>query len=369
MDCSGRPPRVQPAQQGGLEDLQRVGRGRRAAAGPAHLGRPGSADEGVPEVQRHLAAEDRRHQFPADGEAGPGRGVVDPGGLERHVLVGPPHRPVDLPGQLPGHVGDRHGTHHRAAGAGIGDLRGLVVEAGHGGVVPAAGRAVGPERVVDRGLRPVIVVLIGWQRVGALGAVPGQDRADVGAPPHGEHDLLRVRAGGVHLGLADLGDLDPEQVQRFAQGLLEVLGEVLVLAARVGHAGQRTADVLLERVGHPERDAAQPVVVVPGQDVPARSAVPPHLVRDQVRGHELAQVPQVHRPGRADPRRAGRNLTGMPALALLAHLGRRARHPVFGRSHGIRPPPSFVRRHQRTSNRRGGRRRVLTAGSRSRSSA
>ena len=270
--------------------------------------------------------------------------MIRPGGLERHVLVGPPHRPVDLPGQLPGHVRDRRRPHDRAAGADIGDVGGAVVESGHGGVVPPAGRAVRPERVVRPALALALALVVG---VGAPGPVPGQDRADLGAAPHGQHDLRRVGAGGIHLGLADLGDADPETLQRVAQGRLEVGGEVLVLAARVGHAGQRAADVLGEPARVPGRNPAQPVVVVPGQDVPARRAITADLVGDQVRGHELAQVPQMHRPGRADSRRAGRDLAGMPAFSRRLHLGRRAHHPVLGRSH--RPASStVVRRPQGT---------------------
>src|SRR6202011_3079110 len=101
------------------------------------------------------------------------RGVVDAGRLERHALVGPAHRPVHLPGQLPRDLGDRRGPHPRAAGAGVGDLGGLIVEGGYRRVVTTADRAVRPERVVHRGLRVVIIPL-----GGALGAVLGQHGAD-----------------------------------------------------------------------------------------------------------------------------------------------------------------------------------------------
>jgi hypothetical protein len=276
--------------------------------------------------------------------------VVDPGRLERHPLVGPAHRPVDLPGQLPGHLGDRHRAHPLAAGAGVGDLGGLVVEAGHRGVVTPADRAVRLERVVGPGARlpRIVVVGIGGAGLtGPLGLVPGQHRADVGPAAHGDDDLLGVRARGVHLGLADLGDPDAEPGQRLAQRLLEVLGPVRMVAAGVGYRGQRPSDVLGERLGEPGRDPAQPVVVVPRQDVPGGRALLADLVRDQVRHHEFAQVSQVHGPGRADPRRARRRLARMPAFPFGAHVARGAHHPVIGRSHET---ASFVvfRRHQRT---------------------
>jgi hypothetical protein len=290
-------------------------------------------------VQRHLAAEDLGDELAADGEAGPGRGVVDPGRLERHPLIGPAHRPVDLPDQLPGDLGDRHRAGLHAAPAGVGDLGGLVVEAGHRGVVAPAHRAVRLERVVipagRRGLR-LVVVRLG----GPLGLVFGQHRADLGAAAHGEDDLFGIGAGGVHLGLADLGDPDAEPGQRLAQRLLEVLGPARVVPARVRHRGQRPADVLGERLGVAGRDPAQPVVVVPRQDVPGRGVLLADLVGDQVRDHQLAQVTQVHRPGRADSRRAGRRLAGMPAFGLGAHLAGGARHPVIGRCHE-QPPRSF----------------------------
>ena len=255
--------------------------------------------------------------------------MVDPGRLERHALVGPAHRPVDLPGQLPGDRRDRRGPDPRAAGADVGDLGGLVVEGGDRGVVTAAYGAVRPERVVHRGLR-VVVIRLG----SALGLVPGQHRADVGPAPHRGHDLLGVGPGGVHLGLADLGDHDAEPGQRLAQRLLEVLGPARVPAARVGHRAQRPADVLGEGVRETLRDPAQPVVVVPGQDVAAGRALLADLVRDQVRDHQFAQVPQVHRPRRADPGRAGRSQAGMPAFCFGAHPVGRAHYPVIGRSHG-----------------------------------
>ena len=333
MDCSGRR-RAYSQRTSGASKISRASAGVGAPAGrAAQLGRAAAgADEGVPEVQRHLAAEDLRHQLPADGEAGSGRGVVDPGRLERHPLVGPAHRPVDLPGQLPGHLGDRHRADLGSAGAGVGDLGGLVVEAGDRGVVAPADGAVGPERVVGPGARVLRVVVVGLGV--SLGLVPGQHRADVGPAPHGEDDLLGVGAGGVHLGLADLGDPDAEPGQRLAQRLLEVLGPALVPAAGVGHRGQRPADVLGERLSEAGRNPAQPVVVVPGQDVPGGHALLADLVRDQVRHHQLAQVAQVHGPGRADPRRARRRLAGMPAFCFGAHLAGCAHHPVIGRSHG-----------------------------------
>src|SRR4029077_19840706 len=129
--------------------------------------------------------------------------------------------------------------------------------------------------------------------------------------------------------LVVLGEADAEPGQRLTQRLLEVLGPVLVLAAGVGHRGQRPADVLGERLGEAGRDPAQPVVVVPGQDVPARHPLLAYLVRDEVRGRQLAQVAQVHGPGRADPRRARRRLAGMPAFSFGTYLTGRARYPVI----------------------------------------
>jgi hypothetical protein len=107
-------------------------------------------------------------------------------------------------------------------------------------------------------------------RAGLLGLVPQDDGADVGATAHGEDDLLGVRPGGVHLRLADLGDADAEPGQCFAERLLEVLGPVLVaVSRRIGHGRQRPSDVLGEAHREPGRHPPEPVVVVPGEDVPA----------------------------------------------------------------------------------------------------
>src|SRR6202042_2735651 len=50
------------------------------------------------------------------------------------------------------------------------------------------------------------------------------------------------------------------------------------LAARVGPRRQRPPDVLGDLGGKARRDPAQPVVVVPGQDVAAVRRATPHLV-------------------------------------------------------------------------------------------
>jgi len=104
MDCSGRRPRVQPADQRGLEDLQGVGRGGRPAGRAAHLGtsrrwcpteRSSRKCSGIPRRRRSPTP-----SSPPTVKTGPGRGVVDPGRARNvNPLVGAPaHRPVDLPG-------------------------------------------------------------------------------------------------------------------------------------------------------------------------------------------------------------------------------------------------------------------------------
>src|SRR5690606_1043314 len=134
---------------------------------------------------------------------------------EHDALVGPAHRPVDLPDQL---ARAELAQQHRlavAALAGVGHLARLVVVGLDRREVLAAARAVGLVGVVlgaaravvlggragggvERRLQLLVLVLGGGQ-----GAELRQDRVDLAAVPHGVQDLLGVGAGGVLLGLAD----------------------------------------------------------------------------------------------------------------------------------------------------------------------
>ena len=69
-------------------------------------------------------------------------------------------------------------------------------------------------------------------------------------------------------------------------------------AGRGRHRGERLADVLGPRRVDPGRDAAEAVVVVPGDQVLDVVAAAADLVGDEVRGHDLAQVAEVDRPRR-----------------------------------------------------------------------
>jgi hypothetical protein len=214
--------------------------------------------------------------------------------------------------------------------AGVADLVGRVVVGGDRGGIPAALGAVRLEREVLG--RVFLVARFDKLSFGLLGLVAAQDRADLRPAAHRGDDLLPVRAGGVHLRLADLGDPDAKLPQRVAQRGLEVLGPVRVtVPLRVGDAGERAADELGELLRLVRRYAPEPVVVVPGQDVAALGAGAADLIGDEVRRHQLAQVAQVNVPGRADAAGAGGLLARVPALSLRDHLGRGAGHPVFVR--------------------------------------
>ena len=83
-------------------------------------------------------------------------------------------------------------------------------------------------------------------------------------------------------------------------------------------SGRPTCSV--ERRRQPGRNPAQPVVVVPGQQVDAVPAAAADLVGDQVRDHQLAEVAQVDRAGRAEPGGAHDRRAGSAAIRLGDHL-------------------------------------------------
>ena len=273
--------------------------------------------------------------------------MVATGGLEVDLLVGPPHRPVDLPDQLAVVVGGQVGGALEAArGAGVGQRRGGVVVRRRGDGVATALAAVGAvgeagDRVGGggRGRVALLVVLVGdrVREVGGLllgrvlgggdlpGAVLGEHRLDLVAAGDGLEDLLAVGAGGVHLRLGDLLHLDAELAQRVLERRLEVVGPAGVALPRVGHGGQRAPDVVGPLGGHAGRHLAEPVEVVPRVEVAHRHAAAPQLLGHEVRGDELAQVAQVDGPARGGTGRDGHQV----ALARVAYgVVRRPRHPV-----------------------------------------
>src|SRR6202035_3619945 len=139
----------------------------------------------------------------------PGRAVVDAGRLEGDALVGPAHRPVDLPYQLAaGELGqlDRGRV---PAGAGVGHHRRLVVVRGDRRQVAVARLAVRLVRGVGRRRGAVVLIrgtgagqrelvhrgLVGRQAGGGgsvpwLGAVLRQDRVDAVPLTHREQHLV-----------------------------------------------------------------------------------------------------------------------------------------------------------------------------------
>ena len=303
---------VEPAQHRRLEDPQGVGRGRHAARRRRHLLHSGETDERVDHPGRCAPVEDRRHDLGADRVGRAGRHVVATGRLEVDRLVGPAHRPVDLPDELAVVVGGQVGRVLEAAGgAGVGQRRGGgVVRRGGDGVAAALAAVGAVGKAGDRvGGRGRVVVLVGdrLREVGGLlrggvlagahlpGAVPGEHRLDLVAPRHSREDLVAVGARGVHLGLRDLLHLHAELAQRILQWCLEVLGPVGVALPRVGDRSEGSPDVVGPLGRHAGRNLAEPVEVVPGVEVPHRDAAAPQLLGHEVGSDELAQVAQVDR--------------------------------------------------------------------------
>ena len=331
----------QPPQHRHLEDLEGVAGRRHRPARARHLRLPGDADERVHRADRGLAAEDLVDDQAADLERRAGRGVVDARGLEVHALVGPAHRPVDLPHEL---AARELAQQHRLGGparARVGHLRGGVVVGGDRGVVAPAGAAVGLEREV-LGAGDDVAVVLGVV-VLLLRAEAPEDAVDPGALAHREQHLVAVGARRVLLGLADPAVGHAQLVERGDHRRLEVLGPVRVLAARRGrHRGERLADVLLPRGVDPGGDAAEAVVVVPRDQVLAVVAAAADLVGDEVRGHDLAQVAEVDRARGAQAGGADDPLVRMAPRGGLDHLVGHRRHPVRlrcpGRLHHLRAP-------------------------------
>ena len=271
--------------------------------------------------------------------------MVGPGGLEVHVVVRPPHRPVDLPDQLALRLGGQVG--HAGEGAHVarvGEVGRLLVVRREGDGVAAAVAAEGLEGEAGQLARAGL--LVGGDRVGEgrsllrlqlaaglgvrhrlLGAVASEHGVDLVAGPHGEQHLVAVGAGAVELGLGDLLHLDAEVGQRLLERSLEVGRPRVVAVPGVGHRGQRPADVRRPLGGHSRGHLAEAVVVVPHVQVAHLEPASAELVGDEVGGQELAQVAQVHRAGGGRARRDGHRL----ALAGVAYgVVRRTRHPVDG---------------------------------------
>ena len=316
---------VEPAQHRRLQDLQRVGGGRHPAARGRHLHLAAGPHEGVADEGGRAGAVDGLHDLLAHGVRRPGAGVVDPARLEVDALDRPAHRPVDLPDQLALVVGAQVGDALEAAGgAGVGEVGALVVVGRRGRRVTSALAAVGlvgePGQVPGAvgcvaGARGLVVLddgvgqrgrlLLGLRDRGGLGAVAAQDGLDAVAVRHGLQHLLDVVAAAVGLGLGDLLHLHAHGVEAGDQRLLEVLGPRGVALPRVGHRGERAADVVgpgrVDAGGH----LAEAVVVVPAVQVAHRQPAPADLLGHEVHGQELAQVAQVDRARRAGAGGAG----------------------------------------------------------------
>ena len=228
-------------------------------------------------------------------------------------------------------------------------LRGVVVVAGDSREVAVADRAVRLVREVARA-RPAVVFgrgpgplgrgggRLGFRRGrarrdglgrGGLRPVPAEHLVDVRALAHREQHLVHVRARGIHLRLADAPVLDAHPVQGRLHRRPEVISPARVRAAgRSGHRRQRQADVLGPGLVDVGRHPAQPVEVVPGQDVVAGDTPPPDLVGHQVRHHDLTQVAEVDRAGRADAGGDDYLLARRPPLRLRDDLVGQPRDPV-----------------------------------------
>jgi hypothetical protein len=280
--------------------------------------------------------------------------VVDAARLEHDALVGPAHGPVDLPDQLAAvELVQPDGLGEAAGVAGVRQLGAVVVVGGDGGEVLLAVAAVRLVREVPGGAGAAVVLgggagafggfelglveglLLLLLRRGLLGAVLVEDRVDVAAVAHGVQDLLAIDAGGVLLGLADPVELDAQLGQGLDHRGLEVLGPVRVRGAlRGGDGGQRLADVLGPGLLVDADDAlghlAVAVVVVPGDQVSDLASAPPDLVGDEVRGHDLTQVPEVDRAGRGEAGGDDDRFARGPTLRLLDDLIRETGDPVGG---------------------------------------
>ncbi len=293
--------------------------------------------------------------------------MVHAAGLEDDALVGPAHRPVDLPDELAAVELVEPDRLREAAGrAGVVQLGRVVVVGRDDGEVLLAVAAVGLVREVAGGAGAAVVLVrragalgglqlglvdllllrlpaLGALRTVLLGAVAVQHGVDVGAVPHRVQDLLAVRTRQVLLGLADAVVLDAELVERLRHRGLEVLGPVRVRRpGRGGHGRERLADVRVPRVVdalHAVRHLAVAVVVVPGDQVAHGVAAAADLVGDEVRGHDLAEVAQVDRARRGEPGRDDDRFARRTSLRLGDDIVREAGDPVglgaaLTRSHG-----------------------------------
>ena len=209
--------------------------------------------------------------------------------------------------------------------------------------VADAGRVVDGVLVVERDrvghrLGLLCRVLVRGLRLSRLpGAVLGEHGVDLRPVAHGAQHLVAVDARAVALGLGDRVDLGAERRERLEHRLLEVGRPGVVAAPRVGYRDQGSPDVLGVRRVDAARHLAEPVVVVPHVQVADRHATASQLVGDEVRHQELAQVPQVHGPGRGDARGARDRPVGAGPLVMTDGVVRGAGHPVGGvrRGHGI----------------------------------
>ena len=118
----------------------------------------------------------------------------------------------------------------------------------------------------------------------------------------GDHSVA-VDTASIHLRLADLTNRHSEARHRLTDRRLEAIGVARQVAVGVGDRREWPSDVLGERRRHTGRHLAQAVVVVPRQQVLARGPPGQELLGDEVGHHELAQVPQVDRPGGTQTRR------------------------------------------------------------------
>ena len=206
-------------------------------------------------VEEQLVGEAHRRRA-AEDAANPGREVhaidqILAGHLVIHRERMPAHRPVGLPLQLAGAAGDRR-----------------LVQRAVGWVPPAdrpAGDVAGHDRHlhddagawVDRQKRR-----IGGAPVRAQGGQHGRHHLVVA----GEHALQRVveAAGSVIVGRRGELVIEAEAVKKTAQPGVVVGAETVVGPERVGHRGQRTAEMLCQHlaVRHVVRHLAQAVHIV-----------------------------------------------------------------------------------------------------------
>ena len=150
--------------------------------------------------------------------------------------------------------------------------------------------------------------MLGGQLLGGLGLVLGlegvKDLKDLAALAQGLDDVLRVRAGAVHIALMAVVHLDAEALHGLGELGLKMLGIVLVAAPGVGDVHVGSADVLVIGIAHGGLnvcgDLAATVKIVPGEEQAGALTLFLESLADKQGGGDVAEIADVNRARGAD---------------------------------------------------------------------